>query len=125
MDRPLLIAFIDRWRLETHSFHLPCGEMSVLMQDVAYILGLHLDGPAVTGMINTDNWKEMVHQFTGHYPPNPKRRKEGEEDPGCELKMVEAMLQQVPTRRRGQCGREARSCLAMAHGGMLPSSGCF
>jgi hypothetical protein len=25
--------------------------MSVLMQDVGYILGLRLDGPAVTGMV--------------------------------------------------------------------------
>ena len=55
MDGPLLTAFIDRWRPETHSFHLPCGEMSVLMEDVAYILGLRLDGPAVTCTINTDN----------------------------------------------------------------------
>ena len=55
IDGPLLTAFIDRWRPETHSFHLPCGEMSVLMEDVAYILGLRLDGPAVTGTINTDN----------------------------------------------------------------------
>ena len=60
MDGPLITTFVDRWRPETHSFHLPSGEMYVLMQDVTYILGLHLDGPAVTCTIDTDNWKDMV-----------------------------------------------------------------
>ena len=55
MDGPLLTAFVDRWHLETHSFHLPSREMCVLMQDVGYILGLRLDGPAVTGMVEPLN----------------------------------------------------------------------
>ena len=55
MDGPLIIAFVDRWRPETHSFHLPFGEMFVLMQDIGYILGLCFDGPAVTGTIDTEN----------------------------------------------------------------------
>ena len=40
MDAPLLTAFVDRWRPETHSFHLPCGEVSITLQDVAMILGM-------------------------------------------------------------------------------------
>jgi hypothetical protein len=28
MDGPLLSALVDRWHPETHSFHLPCGEMT-------------------------------------------------------------------------------------------------
>ena len=55
MDGPLLTAFVDRWRPETHTFHLPSGEMSMLMQDIGYILGLRLDGPAVTGMVEPLN----------------------------------------------------------------------
>ena len=55
MDGPLLTAFIDRWRSETHSFHLPSREMYVLMQDVGYILDLRLDGPVATGMVQPLN----------------------------------------------------------------------
>ena len=37
MDGPLITAFIYKWHPENHSFHLPTGEMSVLMQDIGYI----------------------------------------------------------------------------------------
>ena len=38
LDRSLLTALVDRWRPETHTFHLPCGEMTPTLQDVAYLL---------------------------------------------------------------------------------------
>jgi hypothetical protein len=77
MDGPLLTSFVDRWRPETHSFHLPSGEMSVLPKDVGLILGLRLDGPAVTGMVDPQNWKDLVEEVTGHRPPDPEEgRKE-------------------------------------------------
>lgn len=33
-------TLVDRWRPETHSFHLPCGEMTLTIQDASMILGL-------------------------------------------------------------------------------------
>ena len=73
MDGPLIATFVDRWRLETHSFHLPSGEMSVLMQDVGYILGLRLDGPVVIGMVDT---KELEGYGGAVYrPPDPEEGK--------------------------------------------------
>ena len=50
LDRSLLSALVDRWRPETHTFHLPYGEMAPTLQDVAMLLGLSitetLSGPA-------------------------------------------------------------------------------
>ena len=37
-----LTAMIDRWRPETHSFHLSCGEMTITLEDAAMILGLKI-----------------------------------------------------------------------------------
>jgi len=71
MDTPLLTAFVDRSRPETHSFHLPCGEVSITLQDVAMILGLPLEGNAVTGMIQSDGWRDMVQAQVGIRPPEP------------------------------------------------------
>ena len=47
LDRSLLTALVDRWRPETHTFHLPCGEMTPTLQDVAYLFGLPIVGEAV------------------------------------------------------------------------------
>ena len=54
MDAPLLSAFVDRWRPEIHTFHLPCGEVTITMQDVVMILGLPLEGNAVTSIAQGD-----------------------------------------------------------------------
>jgi hypothetical protein len=70
MDGPLLLtAFVDRWCPETHTFHLPCGEMTVTMQDVGMILGLLLKGLAVTGIVQSKGWSDMVENIIGLRPP--------------------------------------------------------
>ena len=46
---PLIICLVERWQPETHTFHVPIGEMTIKLQDVAIILGLRIDGLAVTG----------------------------------------------------------------------------
>jgi hypothetical protein len=34
-----ITVIVDRWRLETHSFHMSCDEMIVTLDDMAMILG--------------------------------------------------------------------------------------
>jgi hypothetical protein len=51
---------MDRWRPETHTFHLPCGEMTITLEDVALIFGLPLDGLPVIGILDTKRWKDQV-----------------------------------------------------------------
>ena len=43
-DRGLITAFIERWRPETHTFHLPFGEATITLEDVHHILGLRTTG---------------------------------------------------------------------------------
>ncbi|QHO35526.1 uncharacterized protein DS421_9g276190 [Arachis hypogaea] len=52
LDEPLISAFVERWRLETHTFHMPFGECAVTLQDVAYQFGLPIDGHAVSGCLS-------------------------------------------------------------------------
>ncbi|RYR59606.1 hypothetical protein Ahy_A05g025504 isoform C [Arachis hypogaea] len=51
LDEPMVSAFIERWRPETHTFHMPFGECTVTLQDVAFQLGLPVDGEAVSGCL--------------------------------------------------------------------------
>jgi hypothetical protein len=48
-----ITTMVNRWRSETHSFHLPCGEMTVTLEDVAMILGLPIRGRPVTGHVDS------------------------------------------------------------------------
>ncbi|RYR31583.1 hypothetical protein Ahy_B01g056409 [Arachis hypogaea] len=49
LDEPLVNAFIERWRPETHTFHMPFGKCTITLQDVAYQPGISVDGLPVSG----------------------------------------------------------------------------
>jgi len=40
----LILAFVERWRRETNSFHLPFGEMTVTLYDAFVLLHLPIVG---------------------------------------------------------------------------------
>jgi len=55
IDYKFILALLERWRLETHTFHLPFGECTVTLEDVYMLLGLRIDGKAVNDRVNQDN----------------------------------------------------------------------
>jgi hypothetical protein len=64
LDRSLLAALADRWRPETHTFHLPCGEMAPTLQDVLYLLGLPIAGEAIGSVAVPPTWRaELQERF--------------------------------------------------------------
>ncbi|XP_057755443.1 protein MAIN-LIKE 1-like [Arachis stenosperma] len=80
VDEPLLSAFIERWRPETHTFHMPFGECTVTLEDVAYQLGLPIDGEPVSGYLSEfENFMEngrpawvWFRELFGELPPQNK-----------------------------------------------------
>ncbi|KAJ1695934.1 hypothetical protein LUZ63_012632 [Rhynchospora breviuscula] len=56
LDRSLIQGLAMFWRPETHTFHFPrVGEMTVDLEDFAFILGLPMTGIAVTGRTDYDD----------------------------------------------------------------------
>jgi hypothetical protein len=65
MDSAVLMTLVDRWRPETHMFLLPCGEITVTLQDVTMILGLPINGAPVSGTVSPTGWKDSVATAIG------------------------------------------------------------
>ena len=70
INDPLVNALIDRWRPETHIFHLPCGECTVTLKDVVILLGLCIHGLPVIGSTNpsTSALQDMCEELLGCQP---------------------------------------------------------
>ena len=43
-DPGVIYAFVERWHKETSSFHLPVGELTITLDDVASLLHLPITG---------------------------------------------------------------------------------
>ncbi|KAH0761409.1 hypothetical protein KY290_017482 [Solanum tuberosum] len=46
-DHALVTTMVERWRPETHCFHLPFGEVTITLQDVLVLFGLRIDSDIV------------------------------------------------------------------------------
>ncbi|KAG8475568.1 hypothetical protein CXB51_032380 [Gossypium anomalum] len=68
----LISALVARWRPETHTFHLPCGECTITLEDVALQLGLPIDGNAVTGVSLISRPAHLCYDLLGHSPSEGK-----------------------------------------------------
>ncbi|KAK9989649.1 hypothetical protein SO802_029888 [Lithocarpus litseifolius] len=71
IDHCLITALVERWRPETHTFHLPHGEMSITLEDVEVILGLPIDGEVLIGptAVENGNWKQLCVELLGFEVP--------------------------------------------------------
>ena len=72
-DMSLLTALLDRWRPETHTFHLPVSEMTPTLQDVAMLLGLLCAGRAVGAEDVGLSWRDDLCLPTNHAHGPTKR----------------------------------------------------
>ena len=56
IDHGLILALVERWWPEIHTFHLPHGEMTITLQDVEVILGIPINGEVLIGPTSLD-WR--------------------------------------------------------------------
>ncbi|XP_016730368.1 protein MAINTENANCE OF MERISTEMS-like [Gossypium hirsutum] len=61
----LLSALVKQWRSETHTFHFPCAECTVTLEDVTLQLGLPIDESSVTGVSSFTDLAALCYQLLG------------------------------------------------------------
>ncbi|XP_039069140.1 protein MAINTENANCE OF MERISTEMS-like [Hibiscus syriacus] len=61
-------VLIERWRPETHTFHLPCGEVTIPLEDVAYQLGVPINGMPLV-LRNTYKVNVLISNLLGKEGP--------------------------------------------------------
>lgn len=79
-DAGLITAFVERWRPETHTFHLRFGEATITLEDVYHILGLHTSGLPVIQFFPTttlDERRDLIGELLGVYPDGHDLQKGG------------------------------------------------
>ena len=65
-----MTASVDCWRPETHTFHLPCGEMAPTLQDVTFLTGMPCAGFPLVAYDIPATWRtDLLVRFHDLLPP--------------------------------------------------------
>jgi hypothetical protein len=67
-----ITALVDRWRPETHSFHLRTGEMTVTLQDMSMVFALPIDGEPLCLNTDSEGWHAEMMAMIGTAPTENK-----------------------------------------------------
>ncbi|KAH1081635.1 hypothetical protein J1N35_021396 [Gossypium stocksii] len=62
MDPTLISVLVERWRPETHTFHLLCDECTITLKDVQLQLVLLVDESVIIGLMVVGDWSGICKQ---------------------------------------------------------------
>ena len=65
VDHILLTAFVERWHLETNSFHFPWGEITPTLHDIMCLMSLPIDGLRCCALPEDPETDELIDYIFG------------------------------------------------------------
>ncbi|XP_057532944.1 protein MAINTENANCE OF MERISTEMS-like [Amaranthus tricolor] len=80
IDSALISAFVERWQPDTNTFHMPWGEMTIMLHDVQRILGISIDG-SLPAEPSEAEWEVGITNLVGE--PLSELRRKGSFTSGC------------------------------------------
>ncbi|XXG82989.1 hypothetical protein AAC387_Pa10g0855 [Persea americana] len=93
INHALITDLAECWHPKTNTFHLPIGEVTVTLKDVAYIYGLPINGPTVTSRaFPNSNVADVCEELLG------KRLVQGVDFNGISIKFTRLDQHFRPTR---------------------------
>lgn len=72
-DAALVYAVAEHFWPSTSTFHFSFGEMSITLEDTAFLTGLRICGRPVTG-VHVQDYTPIIQQFLGRDPPDASAR---------------------------------------------------
>jgi hypothetical protein len=71
-DASLIVAFMDRWRPETHTFHFPIGEMTLSLEDATMLGRLPCTSQAMGSIDIPATWQADFLARFANVPRNDR-----------------------------------------------------
>ena len=69
----MITALVERWRQETHTFHLPLGKATITLLDIVVLSWLPIEGHAVsTVSCQFHSWQDIVERVLGQRPQSSR-----------------------------------------------------
>ena len=74
LNAAAITALVDRWRPETHTFHLRTGEMTPTLMDVSMILALPIEGKPLCMSTDSSGWRAQMEALIGMAPEEKEKK---------------------------------------------------
>ena len=95
IDHGLICAFVERWHEETSSFHLPSGEMTVTLDNVACLQLFPIDGMLLSHRsISRDVAVELMETYLGSSTGDALKEVEKTKGAHCRFSYLERIFKE-------------------------------
>ena len=64
IDSALITTVVERWQLDTNTFHMSWGEMTIMLHDMQRILGIGIEGSLPAEPVDGE-WKVALADLFG------------------------------------------------------------
>uniref|UniRef100_A0ACD5V3Y8 Uncharacterized protein n=1 Tax=Avena sativa TaxID=4498 RepID=A0ACD5V3Y8_AVESA len=96
LNAAAITALVDRWRLETHTFHLRTEGITPTLHDVSMIFGLPIAGEPLCISTDSDGWHNAMELLIGMAPEELEDKSKDRVPAGATYAWIVSNFRQCP-----------------------------